>query len=81
MQTSLFDTAWAVAEYVFVAAASVALTGIGVVFEQDALAAYAAAQPDFAVVDFALGTLALVWGVYLVGYRQLVPRTRRYLRE
>ncbi|WP_277554632.1 hypothetical protein [Halobaculum limi] len=79
MQSSLFDTAWLVAEYVVVASASILLTVAGVVFEYDALRAFAAAQTNFAVVDFVLGALALFWGVYLVGYRQLLPRTRRYL--
>lgn len=81
MQSSLFDTVWMVAEYVVVAAASVLLTATGLMFEHDALTAFAAAQPDFALVDFVLGVLALFWGVYLVGYRQLLPRTRRYLGE
>ena len=74
--TGLFDTAWVVAEYLAVTLASVALTGVGVHFERAAAAAVATA-PETAAVDFAIGTLALFWGLYLVGYRQVLPRTRR----
>ncbi|WP_435063567.1 hypothetical protein [Halobaculum sp. EA56] len=76
--TGLFDAAWVVAEYLFVALASVTLTGIGVHLERAAVAA-ATTAPETAAVDFVLGTIALFWGLYLVGYRQFLPRTRRLL--
>ena len=76
--SGLFDAAWAAAEFVFVALASVVLTGIGVHFERAAAAAVASA-PEVAAVDFVIGALALFWGVYLVGYNQFLPRMRRYL--
>ena len=74
--SGLFDAAWAVAEYLVVALASVVLTGIGVHFERAAVAALSTA-PETAGVDFVLGALALFWGIYLVGYKQFLPRTRR----
>jgi len=74
--TGLFDTAWVVVEYLAVTLASVALTGVGVYFERAAAAAVVTA-PETAAVDFAIGTLALFWGLYLVGYRQVLPRMRR----
>ena len=74
--SGLFDAAWVAAEYLFVALASVVLTGIGVHFEQ-AAAATVATAPEVAAVDFVLGAIALFWGVYLVGYKQAFPRMRR----
>ncbi|MFC7071046.1 hypothetical protein [Halobaculum lipolyticum] len=76
--SGLFDAAWAVAEYVAVAAASVVLTGVGVHFERAAVAAMESA-PQAAGVDFVIGALALFWGLYLVGYKQFLPRTRRLI--
>ncbi|MFC7097502.1 hypothetical protein [Halobaculum marinum] len=74
----LFDAAWAAAEYAFVAFASVALTGIGVHFERAAAVAIQTA-PETAAVDGVIGLLALFWGLYLVGYKQFLPRTRRLI--
>ncbi|WP_435126661.1 hypothetical protein [Halobaculum sp. D14] len=76
MEETLFDAAWQVAEWLFVAAASVLFTGVGVHFEEAGRAALAAANLNYAAVDLALAALALLWGVYLCGYRQLLPRTR-----
>lgn len=74
--SGLFDAAWIAVEYAFVVLASVVLTGIGVHFER-AAAATVATAPEVAAVDFVLGTIALFWGVYLVGYKQALPRMRR----
>lgn len=76
--SGMFDAAWAVAEYAFVALASLVLTGIGVHFERAAAVAIQTA-PEAAAVDFVIGALALFWGLYLVGYRQFLPRTRRLM--
>ncbi|MFC6787026.1 hypothetical protein ACFQFH_14415 [Halobaculum halobium] len=72
----LFDTAWLAAEYLFVTLASVVLTGIGVHFERAAAATMTTA-PEVAAVDAVIGALALFWGVYLVGYKQALPRMQR----
>lgn len=76
--SGLFDAAWIAGEYAFVVLASVVLTGIGVHFER-AAAATVATAPEVAAVDFVLGAIALFWGVYLVGYKQALPRMRRVL--
>ncbi|GAA0233960.1 hypothetical protein [Halobaculum roseum] len=76
--SGLFDAAWVAAEYLFVLLASVVLTGIGIHFERAAAATMATA-PEVAAVDAVLGAVALFWGVYLVGYRQALPRMRHVL--
>lgn len=73
------DAVWAEFEWLLVTGASVVFTGAGVRFEEVGRAALAAANFQHAAVDFVLAALMLVWGVYLLGYRQVLPRTRAAL--
>ena len=75
MQDRLFDLIWGVFEWLLVALGSVVFTGAGIRFEEVGRAALAAANLQHAAVDFLLAAVMLVWGVYLLGYRQVLPRT------
>ncbi|ESP88221.1 hypothetical protein [Candidatus Halobonum tyrrellensis] len=75
MQDGLFDAVWAAFEWLLVAAGSVAFTGAGIRFEEVGRAALVAANIQHAAVDFLLAAVMLVWGLYLLGYRQVLPRT------
>ena len=75
MQEATFDAVWAAFEWVVVTAGAVVFTGAGVRFEEIGRTALAAADLQQAGVDFALAAVMLVWGLYLLGYRQVLPRT------
>lgn len=75
MREATFDAVWATFEWLVVAVGSVAFTGAGIRFEEAGRAALAAANLGSAALDFAVAAALLVLGVYLLGYRQVLPRT------
>ncbi|WP_313693293.1 hypothetical protein [Halorarum halobium] len=81
MRDNLFDALWAFAEWLVTALGTVGLTGLGVHFEHAGELAFAAGNLEYAMVDFVLAAVALVWGLYLCGYEAFLPKTRAYLAD
>ena len=78
MRESLLELALQSAELVVVTAGAVLVSALGVYLEGMGLQTVTAGTTDTGLWLVAMGLVALYFGLYLVGYSELLPRLRTF---